>query len=405
MSVHVFIATTQGPLAIQSIIAEDPDIQSVVCVDGGIEPLPISQSYHHFIRRGTGVIQRDFGGAAYRMDLAGSIEHGLSWQLPVYLAHYLKQQGCLGNGQPQPGDQVVWATGAVKADGSVDRVEEIARKYALSEDLFQQLKHLAIKPWLMLPSAEADEYSAIKVSHVDQALQVLNDALRPLPSVSVSSPPPSPKVQSGLRRHAWHWVMGLSLGLLLLSGAWALGAARWFLPLEEREPLPDVSQPSPQEAPFALSLTATFAPALGDCQAATLTHQSLVADPQGTFPDVALDEGLCQLLFYASPEQVLLGVALDTGGLLPIELKGDTWSLPLPTQTQRDRPYVLLLLSHMSLVEARARVRSGLRVLLLEQDPRDLLRASQLQNLLNTLDVEGQIYQHRLLSTSAKKIP
>ena len=107
----------------------------------------------------------------------------------------------------------------------------------------------------------------------------------------------------------------------------------------------------------------------------------------------------------SSPEQVLLGVALDTGGLLPIELKGDTWSLPLPTQAQRDRPYVLLLLSHMSLVEARARVRSGLRVLLLEQDPRDLLRASQLHSLLNTLDVEGQIYQHRLLSTSAKKIP
>ena len=90
---HVFIATTQGLVAIQDIEEiDDPDVMSVVCVNGTAQSLNISGAYHSFVKRGSGIIQQAFGGNAYRVDVSGNIDHGNSWQLGFYLAHHLKQQ-------------------------------------------------------------------------------------------------------------------------------------------------------------------------------------------------------------------------------------------------------------------------------------------------------------------------
>ncbi len=69
MQTFIYIATTQGPVRVQAITEEDPDIKSVVCLDGMAEPLAISDRYHDFVKKGTGLIHREFGHGSYRVDV------------------------------------------------------------------------------------------------------------------------------------------------------------------------------------------------------------------------------------------------------------------------------------------------------------------------------------------------
>ena len=43
--VRVLIATTEGPVAVQKITAEDPEVPSVACLDGTTTVLSISDDY------------------------------------------------------------------------------------------------------------------------------------------------------------------------------------------------------------------------------------------------------------------------------------------------------------------------------------------------------------------------
>jgi len=57
MSITVYILTTQGPVRIQRITEEQTGIQSVICLDGRAQALPISSRYDAFVRNPTGVIE------------------------------------------------------------------------------------------------------------------------------------------------------------------------------------------------------------------------------------------------------------------------------------------------------------------------------------------------------------
>ena len=93
--VTVYIATTASLVAIQRITEEDPQVNSVICLAGKAISLPISGAYDAFVRNPTGVIQRDFGHSAYRIDVSDTIEEGYSWQLGVFAAHALQRAGRL----------------------------------------------------------------------------------------------------------------------------------------------------------------------------------------------------------------------------------------------------------------------------------------------------------------------
>ena len=81
MKYHIFIATTKGCIAIQDIIAlDDPEIQSLITVNGTATLANISSYYHHFVKKGSGIIQNDFGACSYR----ANIEHGID---PVSYTH------------------------------------------------------------------------------------------------------------------------------------------------------------------------------------------------------------------------------------------------------------------------------------------------------------------------------
>lgn len=132
---RVVVATTDGPSTIRRITAEDPQLRSVVCLDGTATALPISAAYDAFVRRPTGVVERDVGHPAFRVDVDRPIDAGASWQLGLYIAHRLKAAGRLAE-DSQAADGIVWASGIVDADLNVGPVERVAEKARRSAALF-----------------------------------------------------------------------------------------------------------------------------------------------------------------------------------------------------------------------------------------------------------------------------
>ena len=130
MKLRIYIATTDGPSEIQSITEEDPDISSVVCLDGTSQALPITPGYDAFVRKPTGVIERLTGHRVYRMDVSRPISNGSSWQLGAYLAHLLLHRGCLAQ-KGEPANGVLFVTGAVGSrDLNVESVGHISEKFS-----------------------------------------------------------------------------------------------------------------------------------------------------------------------------------------------------------------------------------------------------------------------------------
>lgn len=123
----IYIATTEGPSEIQRITPEDSDVRSVVCHDGKAIELPISADYDSFVRRPTGVIEACFGHSAYRVDMSNPIASGLSWQLGLFIAHALFEEGRLVRSDDNI-PRIVWATGEVTRDLTVETVEDVDRK-------------------------------------------------------------------------------------------------------------------------------------------------------------------------------------------------------------------------------------------------------------------------------------
>ncbi|MBF7073064.1 hypothetical protein ISG33_06590 [Glaciecola sp. MH2013] len=133
--VHIFIATTKGLVAVQSVVdLQDASLQSVLTINGSPDLVNVSAAYHGFIEKNTGIIKRHFGGAAYRTNLASNIEQGSSWQLGIFTAHWIKSiesetAYSLGDGNVEAGDFVFCLTGQVNtSSGKVESISGLAEK-------------------------------------------------------------------------------------------------------------------------------------------------------------------------------------------------------------------------------------------------------------------------------------
>lgn len=224
MKTHVFIGTTCGPIAIQRITQEESGVQSVVCLNGTVEALPISAAYHDFVRRGTGIVARDFGHDAFRVDVAERVDQGVSWQLPMYVAHAVQANGRLGNGAPESGDTVIWATGEVGADGVIRPVERTADKLTQSLEQIRQWREAGINVRILVPDSNLAE-GVEQVSDLAgvAGVHTLGEALE---SFSDSSQSRRKKSGAGvLARHgsAWRWAaVAAALALVLIAAWWYL---------------------------------------------------------------------------------------------------------------------------------------------------------------------------------------
>jgi hypothetical protein len=159
MKLHIFVATTQGLVAIQNITAiDDADISSIVSINGTSTTASISNAYHNFVKNGAGIIQQDFGACSYRINISQRIDQGNSWQLAFYLAHAAQKRKILGNGQVNPGDQVICATGEVNTTSrDIHRVEDVNLKQSLANKQIQQWRKMDVKTSFLVPKQNAQE--------------------------------------------------------------------------------------------------------------------------------------------------------------------------------------------------------------------------------------------------------
>jgi hypothetical protein len=180
----VFIATTEGPTRLQRLTAEAPDVRSVICLGGRAMALPISPDYDNFVRRPTGVIEACYGHSAYRMDISDPIASGLSWQLGAFIGHSLAHERRLATNN-ETYNRIVWASGEVNCDLSVQSVNDIRQKLQRSRDLFDDLIADGTEIVIAVPAAnraEAEEEinrltlstpSKLKFIAIDNILDVL----------------------------------------------------------------------------------------------------------------------------------------------------------------------------------------------------------------------------------------
>ena len=131
---RVLIATTVGPVQIDSIIEEDKRVpKSLACIANTSNRSSIDTAYAAFVARGTGVIERLYAPGPYRLDISADItKDSASWQLGVFVAHALYANGRLAS-EKQDAGTVVWATGQVRPlDLSVTGVGYVGQKIRLS---------------------------------------------------------------------------------------------------------------------------------------------------------------------------------------------------------------------------------------------------------------------------------
>ena len=150
----MLIATTEGPVAVQKITAEDPDVPSVVCRDGTTEVLAISRDYTRFVDRGTGIVARLTGHGAYRLDLDRRVDGGRSWQLPVLVAHLLEAEGRLA-GAEEVADLTLLATGEVDREQRVRPVDRLDQKLSAARALIDRHVERGSPVVVLVPGSEA----------------------------------------------------------------------------------------------------------------------------------------------------------------------------------------------------------------------------------------------------------
>ena len=167
--VHVFIASTKGLVAVQNITdLNDPDLQSVITLNGASDMANISSAYHRFVQKNTGLIQPEFGGTSYRVNISRNIEQGASWQLGIYLAHYLwdlakstlsNETVSLGNGIVEQGDIVFCMTGQVNtSDKSLEAVTAVAEKIVAASAQISQWRKQGVLVEFVYPEKNKREH-------------------------------------------------------------------------------------------------------------------------------------------------------------------------------------------------------------------------------------------------------
>ncbi len=248
--VRIFVATTRGPVHVQRITPEDPDVSSVVCLAGKAVSLPISPAYDAFVRDPTGVIQRRFGHGAYRVDLSASVDEGYSWQLGLYLAH----AAAAGSGLAAADDATAPAfvvSGEVDRDLNVLGIDHLAEKLAELAALPEIAGATLIIPQANATAALAPDGMTLQaVADVDTALAIcrLEAPPKTLPDHAIDEPDLFPEIDGEVVAKAafriergWLWLFA---GLILLSGlaaaATMTGPVREWAAMYERGRVADL---------------------------------------------------------------------------------------------------------------------------------------------------------------------
>ncbi|MDU0356403.1 hypothetical protein RS130_23145 [Paraglaciecola aquimarina] len=387
MKVHIFIATTQGLVAIQNITAiDDPDIRSVVSVNGTSTTANISSSYHNFVKKGVGIIQQMFGACSYRVDISARIDQGNSWQVAIYLAHLAQTKNMLGNGNVQSGDHVICATGEVNTTNhQILAVGQIATKYQLAKPLLAQWKKLASSVKFLLPLA-----NQVDLKHDDDlfAISSLKQAAAMLPNSTQKIRPSSSSNRMLVSTNFIYISLFTLLSFAVLMYLWS-------------NQQPEIINSQTPEASSASGQNIQMRAWLKQHNACPNTTNSskqanqLIALAHNTFADIALGQ-VCKLTVQtdSSLAQLLL-VAQDAYTVFPLSKGPQGWDIPLPKNRSVDRSYFIVLLKQ-KLSDDNI---EQLRLYRESMAKPELLTEQKLSSWLTKQKATFRLYSHKLLQS------
>ena len=161
MKTRIYIGTPSGPVQVERIWREEGIAESMVCLKRTTEKLPIGAGYDDFVKRPSGIIEREFGpfeAGAFRLDLSNSINQGKSWQLAVFAAHALAHEGLLA-GPDDPFERAIWLTGQVDNDLKLGGVTQVPEKTPAFETATDEWG-IAQVNWHAAPFPRSDPQSA-----------------------------------------------------------------------------------------------------------------------------------------------------------------------------------------------------------------------------------------------------
>jgi hypothetical protein len=386
MKTHIFIATTQGLVAIQNITPiDDEDINSVVSVNGTSTTANISGSYHNFVKKGVGIIHQMFGACSYRVDISARIDHGNSWQVAIYLAHLAQSKGLLGNGEVSQGDTVICATGEVNTTNyEVLAVAEVALKFKLAQPQLDQWTALGAKVQFLLPQAN---HSDVEKSNDILLINNIEQAAAALPKNAQEQPLPSIKNQKLVSIHPRRIIAG---ALTVLALVLIFGLSEFtYNDNSNHQPITKEVKTSKVESTKEIQLIALLRQGKSCAQTSS---QNIVLNHL-TFADIALEQ-LCELYFKTHKSQVqILLVAQDAYTVLPLTQSKQGWQIPLPKNRMSDRRYFLATVAQTLSQEKIEQLR-----LYRETMPKpNMLTESTLADWFEKQGVELTIYTHKLV--------
>ena len=386
MKTHIFIATTQGLVAIQNITPiDDEDISSVISVNGTSTTANISASYHNFVKKGVGIIHQMFGACSYRVDISARIDQGNSWQVAMYLAHLAQSKGLLGNGEVSQGDTVICATGEVNTSNhQVLTVNEVPCKLKLAQPQLKEWIRLGAKVTFLVPQANQHDVKQADYITLVSSLEQAAAALPISHAKSQSSAHPSKKTVSVNYRH-----ISIVITVFLVSGL--------FLWLNNLASNNTVSQQpinhAPKITPSGLANKMKLVGRLKQGKTCARTTNQSMPVVKNQFVELALDQ-LCDLTLQTgkSMTQVLL-VAQDAYTVMPLIQRQNVWKIPLPKNRLSSRQYFLVTLVQ-TLPEAKI---EQLRVYREAMPEPNMLTESALTDWLQEQEIEFAIYTHKLV--------
>ncbi len=419
MATHIFIATTQGPVAIQKITEEEADVRSVVCIDGGSWPATISDRYYDFVKKGTGVIAREFGHDAYRIDVSANIESGNSWQLAVYFAHQLHKLGRLGNGQPQDNDLVILATGEVDNGLNIRAVSSVPKKAQESLSLLQRWYESNISVAFILPEQNRDLLCADWLADIGVRPQwcTLSYLDRPGSITDIEALYCEPKTFAivSKQRNKNLRVAGLIFAIVFLAIsiiAVGLVSDKKEINIADQELLDrsaeqDVITTVDQDGVLSadvediseFQLVATFNSGSGDCGDTDVRKAQFKLDDTRYFDELKNYRDMCQLVLIhtALPNSSYYVEALSLNSARPIpsfKLPSEGWQLANP-KSRTNHLYAWLVFENKPNTNNWNRFIKALeKQNILDQDKLKL--DGELEKILSTNNLSANVFRHSL---------
>jgi len=386
MKTHIFIATTQGLVAIQNITPiDDEDISSVVSVNGTSTTANISGSYHNFVKKGVGIIQQMFGACSYRVDISARIDQGNSWQVAIYLAHLAQSKGLLGNGEVNQGDTVICATGEVNTSNhQVLAVTEVALKLKLAQPQLEQWTALGVKVQFLLPKANQSD---VEQNNYTLLVSDLEQAALALPNSTQSQTSPSVKSKKSASNNSRIIIIIAIVAAVLVV---VFGLSKLTSPeSKQHQPLYKTSKAPQTELNKSIQLVALIEQGKSCAQ----TSDEPVLLNKKVFADLALNQ-LCALYLQTNTTVVqILLVAQDAYTVLPLKQNQQGWQIPLPKNRASHRSYFLVAIAQ-SLSEDKI---EQLRLYREAMPKPSLLTESALASWLEKQKVNFTVYTHKLV--------